>query len=535
MMGRLARVALSLVTFNYAYLFLDQSSLHVDPPRKRIAIVGAGTAGVSVLKVLLADLPEDATQGWDVVLYEQRRDVGGIWLPDPNPPHPPELPETPLSDRLMTNTPHPTMTIPHFPFRPATALFPHHPHIQQYHTDIINNWNLSSHLRLNHEVLETRWNGDPESGRWIVKVKDLLRTEYLESEFDHLIIANGHNHYPSVPEIEGKDLWARSAANRSAWHSVFYRNPQPFTGKNVLVVGGGASSRDIAQQIVEFANSTYTSLKEQMKSPAPPFPDIPGTVMKPRIRRFTRDAIIFEDNTTLTHIDTVIFGTGYEQRIPFLTEGGHLGLLHDCPRGRQEHLTTNLRYVRPVYEHVLSLDASYPVGALYFIGLPIFVANAISDYAQALFTAHTIADPSLLLSRDEFFDELLSEEARLRADGMDPGYVGHRIIGRGGATGYQDRLVGYLQARGLAGQPNIPRGKNFTEPWRTFGEYQGEYLRRGWTRVEERGEEYVKEWLEGVETEQDWVVMMEKLVDWEKRQEEEEGTYDPNAYSGPGF
>ncbi|KAI0067902.1 dimethylaniline monooxygenase [Artomyces pyxidatus] len=536
MLGRLALVALSLVTFNYAHLSQldDQSPLRVEPPAKRIAIVGAGTAGVSVLKTLLVDLPEYATQRWEVVLYEQRRDVGGVWLPDLNPPHPPELPETPLYARLVTNTPHPTMTHPQFPFRPGTPLYPHHPHVQQYHTDLINNWNLSSHLRLNHEVVEVQWIGTPESGRWTVKVKDILRNEYLDSEFDHLIIANGHNHFPFEPEIEGKDAWVKSAVNRSTLHSIFYRDPQSFTGQNVLVVGGGASGRDIAQQIVQFANSTYASVRERVGNPsAPPFPVIPGAVTKPGIRWFTQDAIVFEDNTTLTHIDTVIFGTGYEQRIPFLTEGGHLSLLPECPTGPQAHLTTNLRYVRPVYEHVLSLDTSYPVGSLYFIGLPIFVANAISDYAQALFTAHTIADPSLLLSREEFFDDLLHEEARLRADGLDPGYVGHRIVGEGGATGYQNRLVGYLQARGLAGQPGIPRGRPFTDPWRS--EYQGEYLRRGWTRVEERGEEFVREWLEGIETEQQWVDMMARLTEWEKQHEEEEGTYDPHAqaYSVP--
>jgi hypothetical protein len=46
------------------------------PVNKSVAIVGAGSAGLAMLKALV-DLPEGG--GWEIVLYEQRRDVGGIW------------------------------------------------------------------------------------------------------------------------------------------------------------------------------------------------------------------------------------------------------------------------------------------------------------------------------------------------------------------------------------------------------------------------------------------------------------------------
>lgn len=45
---------------------------------KSIAIVGAGSAGLAILKTLL-DLPYEVRQEWDIVLYEQRRQVGGVW------------------------------------------------------------------------------------------------------------------------------------------------------------------------------------------------------------------------------------------------------------------------------------------------------------------------------------------------------------------------------------------------------------------------------------------------------------------------
>lgn len=47
-------------------------------PEKSIAIVGAGSAGLAVLKTLL-DLPEEARSNWTIDLFEQRWNAGGVW------------------------------------------------------------------------------------------------------------------------------------------------------------------------------------------------------------------------------------------------------------------------------------------------------------------------------------------------------------------------------------------------------------------------------------------------------------------------
>jgi NADPH-dependent glutamate synthase beta subunit-like oxidoreductase len=44
--------------------------------RKSIAVVGAGSAGLAMLKTLL-DMPEH--NSWNIVLFEERENVGGVW------------------------------------------------------------------------------------------------------------------------------------------------------------------------------------------------------------------------------------------------------------------------------------------------------------------------------------------------------------------------------------------------------------------------------------------------------------------------
>lgn len=211
-------------------------------------------------------------------------------LPDPNPPSldSGRLPETPLYPALRTNTPHPTselggymlegndsrtdrtfppVTIPHWPFRPLTALFPHHESVLQYHEDVVRNFSLESHLRLNSEVVEARW----ADHHWNLHIEDhstnASASTSRKAEFDHLIVATGHNHYPYEPEFDGRRTWEEADSSRRVVHSIFFRDPADFAGKNVLVVGGGASGRDSTQQIVWHANSVSVRTSERMLLP----------------------------------------------------------------------------------------------------------------------------------------------------------------------------------------------------------------------------------------------------------------------------
>lgn len=157
----------------------------------------------------------------------------------------------------------PPVTLPHFPYPPETILYPGHAIVEAYHHSIVSHWNLSSYIRLNHEVVEAKWIGDGEEGEWKLRVRDRSADEKEgeEKAFDHLIVASGHNHFPYEPKFEGSELWLaagdekKEGNGRRIVHSIYYRYPEEFAGRNVVVVGGGASGQDIAGRVAPYVNS----------------------------------------------------------------------------------------------------------------------------------------------------------------------------------------------------------------------------------------------------------------------------------------
>ena len=249
-----------------------------------------------------------------------------------------------------------------------------------------------------------------------------------------------------------------------------------------------------------------------------------NVVPKPRIAYFTNTSIVFEDGTSLEDVDSLILGTGYEFRIPFLSPP-HSSVLAVDPDTSFNSTTaptliSNLRYVFPTHRHIFSLAPGIPPTALAFVGLPVLVANCPSDIAQSLLIAHAIANASVLPTREDMLDELVRREDGLRAQGLDPYYVGHRLVAESETDhDYQDGLVEYLKDVGA-----LPKdGRKFVEPWRRMGRRDSRLLGRAWERVKELGEE--EHWLEGVETEEEWAALMQQLADWQRAYEEHSGLY----------
>ncbi|MFD5075625.1 flavin-containing monooxygenase [Streptomyces sp. NPDC058371] len=61
-----------------------------------------------------------------------------------------------------------------------------------------------------------------------------------------VVVATGYNHTPHVPDWPGRDSYTGELL-----HAGDYRNPAPYTGRDVLVVGVGNTGAEIAVDLVE--------------------------------------------------------------------------------------------------------------------------------------------------------------------------------------------------------------------------------------------------------------------------------------------
>ncbi|KAG7098663.1 hypothetical protein E1B28_000579 [Marasmius oreades] len=421
------------------------------------------------------------------------------------------------------------MTYPGFPFPPKTPLFPGHEYVEQYHVDYTSHHNLSGFIYLNHTVHAAGWLGNSTDGQWDVEIHHTVEGEIQEvirRKFDHLIVANGHNHYPRLPRWNGTEDWLANSPSggfkRELIHSIFYRSPEHYQNMTVVVVGSGASGRDAVLQVGPLSKKTYQSLKEGSEPP-------PGAnvTVKPIIDHFNASSILFTDGSSLESVDAVIAATGYNYLVPFLTRApansNVVPELLTSPRTQANcstasSLVTNLRYIFPLYRHIFSLSPNLPPTALSFIGLPVLIANCPSDIAQSLLLAHALADPSILPPRHKMMEDLVYRENRLQGLGYDPYVVGHKMVGGDQeAQDYQDELVDYLKER-----KKLPDdGKKFVEQWRRDARKRSSLLKRAWGRVIAKGES--EAWLKAIENESQWADLMERLADWQQKWEDGHG------------
>jgi putative flavoprotein involved in K+ transport len=73
-----------------------------------------------------------------------------------------------------------------------------------------------------------------------------LHTSEGEIRAEHVVVATGYNGERFVPDWPGRDTFTGELI-----HSSSYRNPQPYAGKDVLVVGAGNSGAEIAHDVID--------------------------------------------------------------------------------------------------------------------------------------------------------------------------------------------------------------------------------------------------------------------------------------------
>ncbi|WP_189863018.1 flavin-containing monooxygenase [Streptomyces poonensis] len=201
----------------------------------RLAVIGAGPAGLTCVKQALAD-------GHDVVCYEKHQDLGGIWNPAAGGAY--------AGVRMQSSR----MSMPFSDHPPGFAAdFPEQHEVQAYLHAYADEFGLLDAVRFGHEVVRVA----KEDGRWRVTARSGGVTG--SEDVDAVLVANGELWRPRLPDgglpSAGTGVRVLTAPE--------YRGPEEFAGQRVLVVGGGVSGADIAADLAPHAARVDWSVRRR--------------------------------------------------------------------------------------------------------------------------------------------------------------------------------------------------------------------------------------------------------------------------------
>ena len=204
----------------------------------RVAVIGAGAAGLCAAKYLLA-------RGAEVVVFELGSQVGGLWVYES------DSGLSPAYASLHLNSEHRVTAYKDFPFADGSPLYPDHRGVAGYLQAYAERFGLLPQIRLRRRVTEV---APLPGGRWRVQTEAAAGAGGDAAEFDAVVVASGHQGLPAHPQ------WKDDFSGEYL-HAHTYRVPEPFRDKKVLVVGMGNSAVDIAADICSLTSATVISAR----------------------------------------------------------------------------------------------------------------------------------------------------------------------------------------------------------------------------------------------------------------------------------
>ncbi|KAJ7488272.1 FAD/NAD-P-binding domain-containing protein [Mycena latifolia] len=342
-------------------------------PINRVAVIGAGVAGLQAASYLLA-------ANLTVRLFERAPSPGGTWFyTEETPPReaypggevkepeplPKEFPHViyynegddgiRLEDRwnehwhpravwydLHTNTPTVMTGLPGIKYPPnlpwAVSVHDVQRHVRAYASlHGINSNDESSDRIITSYSTRVEEVKKRNSTGWTLTLRRLerlpesnrIKAEYWTEEFDAVVVATGPFTWPHVPAIEGIGAWskAKQDGRYSMYHSQSFRHPERYFGKTVLIVGACISATQIAQTIAPFVKRLFASVRPNPARDAAGrsllfrFPNT--TEIVPEISSFEpldentigikEGKIQLVNGTILEGIDEIILATGYRR------------------------------------------------------------------------------------------------------------------------------------------------------------------------------------------------------------------------------
>ena len=205
-----------------------------------------------------------------------------------------------------------------------------------------------------------------------------------------------HFSKPNYPDINGLQHFKGTFL-----HSHYYRRPQDFKGKSVLILGNGPSGIDILVELSEYCSLVYLAHKgDKVTSRLPT-----NVVELPLIDRVNESGEFVFENGFKTLVDVFMPCTGYLYDFPFLTA--------EC----ELHLKDGGRIVTPLYKHFI--HTKYPslvTPGLVWQCIPLPLLHQQCGFIASLFSGKVClpSEDEMNVSIDNEIKQLLNEGKPLR-------------------------------------------------------------------------------------------------------------------------
>ncbi|KAK3153262.1 hypothetical protein QOZ80_2BG0169920 [Eleusine coracana subsp. coracana] len=366
---------------------------------RRVAVVGAGAAGLAAARELLRD-------GHAVRVFEKSSRAGGTWAYDPRADddagpllgRDPGAVHSSMYASLRTNLPRELMGFSGFPlagraFAGDPRTFPGHREILAFLHAFAEESGVAKHVRFRTEVIRVApLLRQGTSEQWTVEWRG-EDGAVAEEVFDAIVVCTGHCTVPLVPKIRGIDKWQGKQV-----HSHNYRVPEPFRDQSVVVVGLGASGIDIAREISRVAKEVHIASR-YCQDRLGKVELYPNTWMHAEIDCVQDDGQVRFAEGPAVPADTILYCTGYRYYFPFLDLDG---------------FTVDDNRVGPLYKHVF--PPKYAPN-LSFIGLPSKSIVFQSFELEAKWVVAVLSGRVTLPSEEDMLAAVLKDYRRMEEAG----------------------------------------------------------------------------------------------------------------------
>ena len=202
----------------------------------RVAVIGAGPSGISAIKNF-------TDQGFEVTAFERCNGVGGNWRFNDPSGHSSVFETTHIISSKYTSF------YEDYPLPESASDYPSHKELLKYFDSYADHFDIKKNIKFGTEVVKCK---QSDNDKWTVEWCHIESNKKEISNFDALVVCNGHHHEPRYPDYPGE-------FTGEYLHSHDFKSAKPFAGKKVLVIGGGNSACDVAVETARVAKSISIS------------------------------------------------------------------------------------------------------------------------------------------------------------------------------------------------------------------------------------------------------------------------------------